>query len=41
MMKEVVKKITNYKINAEEKEISSDNDKEFDDMDKILKTLGI
>ena len=44
IMKDVIERMTDYKPNYKEtdaKDVISDNEKDFDDMDKVLKSLGI
>lgn len=44
IMKDVIERMTDYKPNDKEtdaKDVISDNEKDFDDMDKVLKSLGI
>lgn len=43
-MKDIIERMTDYKPNYKEtdaKDVISDNEKDFDDMDKVLKSLGI
>lgn len=43
-MKNIIERMTDYKPNYKEtdaKDVISDNEKDFDDMDKVLKSLGI
>lgn len=43
-MKDIIEMMTDYKPNYKEtdaKDVISDNEKDFDDMDKVLKSLGI
>lgn len=44
IMKDVIERMTDYKPNYKEtdaNDVISDNEKDFDDMDKVLKSLGI
>ena len=43
-MKDIIERMTDYKPNYKEtdaNDVISDNEKDFDDMDKVLKSLGI
>ena len=44
IMKDVIERMTDYKPNYKEtdaNDVISDNEKDFDDMDKVLKSLGM